>query len=165
MKSNEIVSNITDVEHAYAKGDIDKRVFEDTIDSLRCEFNDKLDAIAYLIDENEKDLAVLRHELEKYNKLKSDIKVAENKDKRLKRLLGYLVFNSGEQKVRTDKHIYSKRKSETVEFSDKSLVPTEFYKETITREISKSLIKDAIKKEGKEVPGAYIATNYTGAVK
>lgn len=46
MKTNEIIENITSVEEAYRKGDVDKQVFEDTIESLQCELNDKLDAIA-----------------------------------------------------------------------------------------------------------------------
>lgn len=165
MKTNEIIENITSVEEAYRKGDVDKQVFEDTIESLQFELNDKLDAIAYLIDETDKDLAVLNHEKEKYDQIKSDITIAENKKKSLKRLLGYLVFNSGEKKIRTDNHIFGKRSSESVEFSDKSLIPDDYYKVTVKREVSRSLIKDAIKKQNKKVPGAYIATNYTGTVK
>lgn len=165
MKTNEIIDAITVVNAKRDAGEIDDKVWRDTLESIDGELEDKLDAIACLIDETDKDLAVLNHEKEKYGQLKSDIATAENKKKSLKRLLGYLVFNSGKKKIRTDNHIFGKRSSESVEFSDESLIPDDYYKVTVKREVSKSLIKDAIKKQNKKVPGAYIATNYTGTVK
>ena len=136
------------------------------IDALQLELADKLDAIAWLINDTEKDLAIYNHELEKMAEIKKERDKAKARIDRLQEYVGYIVANSGTAKVRTDKHVYSKRKSQTVEFSDESLIPADYWKETVKvdRKPVKAEIKKAIKK-GKKVPGAYLATNYKGVIK
>lgn len=166
MNNAEIISAIATVEEKYQKGDIDKQAFEDTIDSLQLELGDKLDAIAWLIDDTQKDIAVYDSEIQKMADIKKERDKAKARVDRLQEYVGYIVANSGTAKVRTDKHVYSKRKSQTVEFSDESLIPADYWKETVKvdRKPVKAEIKKAIK-SGQEVPGAYLATNYKGVIK
>lgn len=166
MNTAEIIAAIATVDQKRAEGEIDKQSYTDTIDALQMELADKLDAIAWLIDDTEKDLAIYNHELEKMADIKKERDKAKARVDRLQEYVGYIVANSGTTKVRTDKHVYSKRKSEKVEFSDQALIPDQYYKEKVTvkREPSKTDIKKAIK-AGQDVPGAYIATNYKGVIK
>ena len=166
MNTAEIIAAIATIDQKRADSEIDKQSYTDTIDALQLELADKLDAIAWLIDDTEKDLAIYNHELEKMAEIKEERDKAKARIDRLQKYVGYVVANSGTTKVRTDKHVYSKRKSEKVEFSDQSLIPDQYYKETVTvkREPSKTDIKKAIK-DGKDVPGAYLATNYKGVIK
>lgn len=166
MNTAEIIAAIATVDQKRAEGEIDKQSYTDTIDALQLELADKLDAIAWLINDTEKDLAIYNHELEKMADIKKERDKAKARVDRLQEYVGYIVANSGSAKVRTDKHVYSKRKSEKVEFSDQALIPDQYYKEKVTvkREPSKTDIKKAIK-AGQDVPGAYIATNYKGVIK
>lgn len=166
MNTSEIITAIATIDQKRAEGEIDKQSYTDTIDALQLELADKLDAIAWLIDDTEKDLAIYNHELEKMAEIKEERDKAKARVDRLQEYIGYIVANSGTTKVRTDKHVYSKRKSEKVEFSDQALIPDQYYKEKVTvkREPSKTDIKKAIK-AGQDVPGAYIATNYKGVIK
>ncbi|MCF0118802.1 MAG: siphovirus Gp157 family protein [Limosilactobacillus mucosae] len=166
MNTAEIIAAIATVDQKRAEGEIDKQSYTDTIDSLQLELADKLDAIAWLINDTEKDLAIYNHELEKMADIKKERDKAKARVDRLQEYIGYIVANSGSAKVRTDKHVYTKRKSEKVEFSDQALIPDQYYKEKVTvkREPSKTDIKKAIK-AGQDVPGAYIATNYKGVIK
>lgn len=166
MNTAEIIAAIATVDQKRAEGEIDKQSYTDTIDALQLELADKLDAIAWLINDTEKDLAIYNHELEKMADIKKERDKAKARVDRLQEYVGYIVANSGSTKVRTDKHVYTKRKSEKVEFSDQALIPDQYYKEKVTvkREPSKTDIKKAIN-AGQDVPGAYIATNYKGVIK
>lgn len=166
MNASEIITAIATIDYKRAEGEIDKQVYTDTIDALQLELADKLDAIAWLIDDTEKDIAVYESEIQKLAEVKKERDKAKARVDRLKEYLGYIVANSGTAKVRTDKHVYSKRKSQTVSFLDETLIPDAYWKETvkIERKPAKAEIKKAIK-EGKKVPGAYLETNYKGVVK
>lgn len=166
MNTAEIITAIATVDQKRADGEIDQQAYNNTIDALQLELADKLDAIAWLIDDTNKDIAVYESEIEKLSEVKKERDKAKARVDRLQEYVGYIVANSGSTKVRTDKHVYTKRKSEKVEFSDQSLIPDQYYKEKVTvkREPSKTDIKKAIK-AGQDVPGAYIATNYKGVIK
>lgn len=166
MNTAEIIAAIATVDQKRADGEIDKQSYTDTIDALQLELADKLDAIAWLIDDTNKDIAVYESEIQKLTEIKKERDKAKARVDRLQEYVGYIVANSGSTKVRTDKHVYTKRKSEKVEFSDQALIPDQYYKEKVTvkREPSKTDIKKAIK-AGQDVPGAYIATNYKGVIK
>lgn len=164
MNANEIITAIATIDYKRAEGEIDKQTYADTIDALQLELADKLDAIAWLIDDTEKDIAVYESEIQKLVEVKKERDKAKAKVDRLKEYLGYIVANSGTAKVRTDKHVYSKRKSQTVELRDESLIPDDFWKETVSRKPAKAEIKKALK-AGEKVPGAYLETNYKGVVK
>ena len=166
MNTAEIIAAIATVDQKRAEGEIDKQSYTDTIDALQLELADKLDAIAWLIDDTNKDIAVYESEIQKLTEIKKERDKAKARVDRLQEYVGYIVANSGTTKVRTDKHVYSKRKSEKVEFSDQALIPDQYYKEKVTvkREPSKTDIKKAIK-AGQDVPGAYLATNYKGVIK
>lgn len=166
MNASEIITAIATIDQKRAEGEIDKQAYTDTIDALQLELADKLDAIAWLIDDTEKDIAVYESEMQKLAEVKKERDKAKSKVDRLKEYLGYIVANSGTAKVRTDKHVYSKRKSQTVSFIDETLIPDDYWKETvkIERKPAKAEIKKAIN-EGKKVPGAYLETNYKGVVK
>lgn len=166
MNNAEIIAAIATVDQKWADGEIDEKSYKDTIDALQLELADKLDAIAWLIDDTEKDLAIYNHELEKMAEIKEERDKAKARVDRLQRIIGNIVVDSGSEKIRTGKHVYSKRKSQTVEFQDESLIPDNYWKKTVKvdRKPVKAEIKKAIK-EGKEVPGAYLATNYKGVIK
>ena len=164
MNANEIITAIATIDYKRAEGEIDKQTYADTIDALQLELADKLDAIAWLIDYTEKDIAVYESEIQKLVEVKKERDKAKARVDRLKEYLGYIVANSGTAKVRTDKHVYSKRKSQTVELRDESLIPDDFWKETVSRKPAKAEIKKALK-AGEKVPGAYLEINYKGVVK
>ncbi len=166
MNASEIITAIATIDQKRAEGEIDKQAYADTIDALQLELASKLDAIAWLIDDTEKDIAVYESEIKKLAEVKKERDKAKARVDRLKEYLGYIVANAGVAKVRTDKHVYSKRKTQTVELRDQTLIPNEYWKETvkIERKPAKAEIKKAIK-EGKKVPGAYLETNYKGVIK
>lgn len=164
MNASEIITAISAIDQKRVEGEIDKQAYTDTIDALQLELADKLDAIAWLIDDTEKDIAVYESEIQKLAEVKKERDKAKAKVDRLKEYLGYIVANSGTAKIRTDKHVYSKRKSQTVELRDESLIPDNFWKETVSRKPAKAEIKKALK-AGEKVPGAYLETNYKGVVK
>lgn len=166
MNNAEIIAAIATVDQKWADGEIDEKSYKDTIDALQLELADKLDAIAWLIDDTEKDLAIYNHELEKMAEIKEERDKAKARVDRLQRIIGNIVVDSGSAKIRTDNHVYSKRKSQTVEFKDESLIPADYWKETVKVERNpvKAEIRKAIK-DGKDVPGAYLATHYKGVIK
>lgn len=58
MNTSEIITAIATIDQKRAEGEIDKQSYTDTIDALQLELADKLDAIAWLINDTEKDLAI-----------------------------------------------------------------------------------------------------------
>jgi len=78
-------------------------------------------------------------------------------------LKNYIARNlpAGE-KIRNDYISISWRKSQAVIIDDESVLPDEYWK--VKREVSKSIIKDAVKK-GTQVPGAHIEEKMNVSIK
>ena len=93
MNANEIITAIATIDYKRAEGEIDKQTYADTIDALQLELADKLDAIAWLIDYTEKDIAVYESEIQKLVEVKKERDKAKARVDRLKEYLGYIVAN------------------------------------------------------------------------
>lgn len=157
MNNAEIISAIATVEEKYQKGDIDKQAFEDTIDSLQLELGDKLDAMAWIIQDTQKDLAVYETEKKRLKDVQGHMRTAKKRIKNLKHYMASLVDQSGAKKIRTEEHIFSARNyAAPLEIDDESQIPEEYFK--VTYDVDNTKIRDALK-EGKEVPGVHLGTN------
>lgn len=67
----------------------------------------------------------------------------------------YIQASLAGEKFKTAKCTVGYRKSETVEFTDQTLIPEEYWREKVTREPDKAALKTALK-AGEEIPGAYL---------
>jgi predicted nucleic acid-binding Zn-ribbon protein len=128
--------------------------FTENINALEMIKTDKITNIAKYIVSIQAEIVALQEEIDR---MKDKISSRQNK---IEFLRSYIQSNmTNDEKIKDPFISISFRKSESVEISDMSLIP-DMYKKTKT-EISpdKIAIKDAIK-NGQEISGAQIMTNY-----
>ena len=87
-----------------------------------------------------------------------------NLEKRLKETLSNAMQHFGIDEIKMPTLKINFRKSESIEIEDESLIPDEYKVEKITKTVSKTLIKDAIKL-GVDVQGASVSVNYNLQIK
>ena len=76
----------------------------------------------------------------------------------------YIQATLAGEKFKTAKCAVSYRKSETVEFTDQSQVPEEYWREKVTREPDKVALKTALK-AGESIPGTYLEEHKNMTIK
>ena len=102
MKTSEIIDAIAVVDAKRDAGEIDDKVWQDTMEAIDGELEDKLDAMEYVMEGYENDLAVLQKEEERLKEVVKNKKSLENRIKNFKRFMGYFLEASGKKKVTTD---------------------------------------------------------------
>lgn len=132
----------------------DSQAVHDTLESVEASIDQKLDAMAWAIDELDIELAPLKARLEKVDKLKASIKAIENRQDAIKTYINYTMGQMGKEKIITDKHVfkYVRRGGQQARILDETKIPKEFFKEQLPR-LMTSQVRDALK-EGKDIPGA-----------
>lgn len=132
-------------------GEVDENLAK-AVDELQVERRQKLEAIGCYIKNLEAEEAAIKEEM---SALKAR---AESKSRSVERLKEY-VANSllavNEMKFESPKVAFSFRKSEKVEITDISKIPTEFLRTKTTVDADKIALK-AVMKEGTVVDGAQL---------
>lgn len=165
MKTNEIIEAVTVVNAKHDNGEITDEVWQGTLESLDGEIEDKLDAMEYVMEGYENDLAVLEKEEERLKEVVKNKKATESRIKSLKGFMAYFLDQAGKKKIATDNHIYSIRNLKaSVETNDD--LPDEYIVEhtKVERKPDKNrLYKEP--KAGAEIPGAWLKANRKAVIK
>lgn len=165
MKTNEIIEAVNVVNAKRDNGEITDEVWQGTLESLDGEIEDKLDAIEYVMEGYENDLAVLEKEEERLKEVVKNKKATENRIKSLKGFMAYFLDQSGKKKVATNNHIYSIRNLKaSVETNDD--LPDEYIVEhaKVERKPDKNRLYKELK-AGAEIPGAWLKANRKAVIK
>jgi hypothetical protein len=165
MKTNEIIDVINFVNAKHDNGEIDENIWHDTLESIDGEVEDKLDAMEYVMEGYENDLAVLQKEEERLKEVVKNKKATENRIKSLKGFMAYFLDQAGKKKVATDNHIYSIRNLKaSVETNDD--LPDEYIVEhtKVERKPDKNRLYKELK-AGAEIPGAWLKPNRKAVIK
>lgn len=121
---------------------------------------EKVSNYGYIIKQAEYEIDMLDAEIERLKAFKND---RQKMTDRLKEKISDAMNLYGIDKIESGSIKLSFRKSDSVEITDEKAIPSEF-KLPQPDKISKSAIKDAIK-QGEQVPGAAIVTNYNLQIK
>lgn len=165
MKTNEIIEAVTVVNAKRDNGEITDEVWQGTLESLDGEIEDKLDAMEYVMEGYENDLAVLQKEEERLKEVVKNKKATENRIKSLKGFMAYFLDQAGKKKITTDNHIYSIRNLKaSVETNDD--LPDEYIVEhtKVERKPDKNRLYKELK-AGAEIPGAWLKANRKAVIK
>ena len=141
-------------------GEVTDEIMED-LAIRRDNFQHKAEAYSKFILKLESEADIAAAEIKRIQAIK---KTKDNTATRLRETLRDALMVFGNENPKTGNKAYetalfklSLRKSQSVEITDESEVPDEFW--AIKKEISKSTISQAIK-DGLEVPGATMKENY-----
>ena len=165
MKTNEIIEAVTVVNAKRDNGEITDEVWQGTLESLDGEIEDKLDAMEYVMEGYENDLAVLEKEEERLKEVVKNKKATESRINSLKGFMAYFLDQAGKKKLATDNHIYSVRNLKaSVETNDD--LPDEYIVEhtKVERKPDKNRLYKELK-AGAEIPGAWLKANRKAVIK
>lgn len=165
MKTNEIIKSIAYINAKRDAGEIDEDVWRDTLESIDGELEEKLDAMEYVMESYENDLAVLEKEEERLKEVVKNKKATESRIKSLKGFMAYFLDQAGKNKIATDNHIYSIRNLKaSVETNDD--LPDEYIVEhtKVERKPDKNRLYKELK-AGAEIPGAWLKANRKAVIK
>lgn len=164
-KTNEIIKNIAYINAMRDNDEIDDEVWRDTMEAIDGELAEKLDAMEYIMENYENDLAVLEKEEERLKEATKNKKATESRIKSLKGFMAYFLDQAGKKKVTTDSHIYSVRNLKaSVETNDD--LPDEYIVEhtKVERKPDKNRLYKELK-AGAEIPGAWLKPNRKAVIK
>ena len=139
----------------------DAEIKQDLQELIAIELKNKSNNIVYAIKNLESNNAAIDAEIERLQALKK--KNSSNIEKVKSNILWFMQQNNVET-IKSDLATFSRRKSESTDIENIELIPQEFItiKQTFTPD--KTAIKKAIK-EGREVAGAKVITNYSLQIK
>lgn len=151
---------ITELQKELERED-DEELKQDLQELIAVELEKKSNNIVYVIKNLEGNNAAIDAEIERLQALKK--RNSSNIDKVKSNILWFMQENNVDT-IKSDLATFSKRKSESTDIESIELIPQEFItiKQTFTPD--KTAIKKAIK-EGREVAGAKVITNYSLQVK
>lgn len=130
--------------------DIDDETFNDTLESVDAEFNEKAENIAFVILNCNSTIAAIDDEIARLTQRK---KVLNNKKDRLDDYLKTNMEALGKSKIPFDLfNITHRAPREIVQVNDSSLIPDDFIDIKVTESPMKKEIKKALD-AGDEVPG------------
>lgn len=139
----------------------DAEVKQDLQELIAIELKNKSNNITYVIKNLEGNNAAIDAEIERLQALKK--RNSSNIENIKSNVLWFMQQNNIDT-IKSDLATYSLRKSESTDIENVELIPQEFItiKQTFTPD--KTAIKKVIK-EGREVPGAKVITNYNLQIK
>ena len=139
----------------------DAEIKQDLQELIAIELKNKSNNIVYAIKNLESNNAAIDAEIERLQALKK--KNSSNIEKVKSNILWFMQQNNVET-IKSDLATFSRRKSESTDIENIELIPQEFItiKQTFTPD--KTAIKKAIK-EGREIAGAKVITNYNLEIK
>lgn len=105
--------------------EIDSQLFNDTMEALDAEIEEKAEAYANIISSLNADVEFLKFEM---NRLSERKKVLENNIDRMKRSLENSMITCGKEKFKTLHYSFNiQNNPPSLEVIDESLIPSEFY--------------------------------------
>lgn len=128
--------------------ELDPQVLQDTLDSIKEEIDSKAENIAIVRNQMQNDIAFTKQEIERLTKRK---KAIENNEKALKEYLLQQMELAGIKKIKGKYFDISTRKNVSLNVSDESHIPSEFFDEQKPK-LRKTDLKNALK-NGLEVDG------------
>ena len=142
--------------------DLDPQVAADTLDSIKEPLKDKLDSVAWIIDQLQSDSKTLKDKAKELNE------IARHKQNRADWLKQYMTDSldaADINKMQTDNHVISIRnfKASTV-IDDESKLPVDYVVEHTEYKPDKAKIYKDLK-AGKEVLGAHLQANRKAVIK
>lgn len=151
---------ITELQNELEKEE-DAEIKQDLQELIALELKNKSNNIVYVIKNLEGNNTAIDAEIERLQALKK--RNSSNIEKVKSNILWFMQQNNIDS-IKTDLATFSKRKSESTDIENIELLPAKFVtvKQTFTPD--KLAIKKEIK-EGIEVPGAKVITNYSLQVK
>lgn len=142
------------------ENDIDIKTFEDTLESIEDEIENKIDGYGKIISQLDGEIEIIKKEIQRLNNKK---KVIENRIDSLKNNLSNCMNALGKNKIKTTLYTAGFRKTPAkVYIIDEDLIDDEYLK--IKKEISKEAIKEALK-NGINVNGAELKTGISFNIK
>ena len=139
----------------------DAEVKQDLQELIAIELKNKSNNIVYVIKNLEGNNVAIDAEIERLQALKK--RNSSNIEKIKSNVLFFMQENNVDT-IKSDLATFSKRKSESTDIENIEQIPQEFITIKQTFVPDKTAIKKAIK-EGKEVPGAKVITNYNLQIK
>ena len=139
----------------------DAEIKQDLQELIAVELKNKSNNIVYVIKNLEGNNAAIDAEIERLQALKK--RNSSNIDKIKSNILWFMQQNNVDT-IKSDLATFSKRKSESTDIENIEQIPQEFITVKQTFVPDKTAIKKAIK-EGVEVPGAKVVTNYSLQIK
>lgn len=145
--------------------DTDPQTIADTLDSIKDPLKDKLDSIAWIIDQLQSDSKTLKDKAKEFNE------IARHKQNRADWLKQYLKDSldlAGIKKMQTDNHVISIRnfKASTI-IDDEDAIPEKYRNYAKYQGLfdvdKKAIYRDL--KAGKEVPGTHLKPNQRAVIK
>lgn len=130
----------------------------EALDALMMQRTQKIESVALWVKNLQSDALAFKAEKEAFEKRE---KAATKKAEQLKAWLAYALEG---QKFNTAKCAVSFRKSEKVDITDESLIPTEFLTATTTYKPDRAAIRQAIK-DGLTVDGCRLMENLNTQIK
>ena len=151
---------ITELQNELEKEE-DAEIKQDLQELIAVELKNKSNNIIYVIKNLEGNNAAIDAEIERLQQLKK--RNSSNIDKVKSNILWFMQQNNVDT-IKSDLATFSLRKSESTDIENIEQIPQEFITIKQTFVPDKTAIKKAIK-EGIEVPGAKVITNYNLQIK
>ena len=151
----EITQNMKMLTSYLDEEDFDSDVYENTLDLIKTELNNKSTSLIHVIKNIESDETMLDNEIKRLKAIK------DRKSKNLKDVKEYIkvcMEQMGLNKIETPIGNFSLRKSESVDIINPVKIPAQYLNTVVEYKPDKVKIKEAIK-NGIKIEGVEIVTN------
>lgn len=161
MNLYELEGNLLHVlELAESADEDDRKLFDDTIDSLKDGIEDKAIGYAKVIKSLQGDSKLLDEKIKHDRERKATI---DNNIKRLKMALQNGMEIAGKEKIKAvDMSVWIQNNKPSVVYTNDKAVPGDYFKQEYVLE--KSKVEDALK-QGKKIPGAELVQSRSIRIK
>ena len=133
-------------------------LLQELLSDLNQEKEDKVDSICFLIRDAKKDEEFLNEEIKR---LQSRKKMFQNKQAKLKELLGWLLDG---EKIKTVNNTVSYRNTTSIKIVDESLIPPEYLKVEEKISVDKKALTKALK-DFESIEGAELEVKKTLSIR
>ena len=165
MNLYELTTEFKELINLIENEEIPAEAIEDTLQGIQMEIEDKIDNCACVLKQLNAEIDAIKSEEQR---LKERRESKQKKAEWLKNYISHAMTETGKQKIETARNVLSFRKSEAVEIKDDfigwAMQNAEHLLSFGKPSPRKELIKEIIKNGG-EVTGAEIKTNYSLQVK
>jgi hypothetical protein len=152
--------NYLRIAEALADGELTPELEQELIITEEA-LQEKATSYSYVIKQMEYEAEIMKKEEQRIAALR---KSRENAVERLKSVIEQAMINCGISEIKGETIKLSFRKSESVEIENENLIPAEFIVTKEVKTVSKTAIKDAIKR-GETVMGAKVVVNQNLQIK
>ncbi|MDB4302093.1 siphovirus Gp157 family protein [bacterium] len=132
--------------------DLEPEDLELALKGIKTSLVDKVTNIGYIMQNMNSDVIALKAE---QVRLKAKETAIKNRSESLKQYVSDTMLEMDEKKIETPLFTFSFRKSQTVEFDDKDLIPTIYKESIVTEKIDKNNLKKILK-TGELIVGCHL---------